>query len=352
MRLVISSHFSDIINRRGRPPKNKKQTEEVPVNNEETEVNIERENEEEELRLEPVVVNAIYVEVRKILKDILPPDRTKAKKETTKEGPNDEGDKVNSANKEQDEDEVLIINVKGKGSGTKGPKGCDYKAFKGCNPPPFDGKKDAVATCHWISAMEAVIDISECRVDQAVKFAAHAFTEKALHWWNTVKQSKTTADVECLKWEDLKELVTKHFCPKNEIDKIEREFLTLKAGRMNHRQYTSKFNEMSRLVPYLVNTEERRMKLYVEGLPPRVRTHVKAHCGWAKFEHCGTTFGAKKTAENERRQTNEEAPDARKTKEDKLKLAVETLERGNFKKIERKKRAEAEGKETEKLQEE
>ncbi|KAD7117297.1 hypothetical protein E3N88_04565 [Mikania micrantha] len=243
----------------------------------ESEVNIEEENEEEELRLEPVVIKAISVEVRKILKDILPPDRTKASMETTKEGANEEGEKANSSNKGQDEEEVLIINAKGKGSGAKGPKGCDYKAFKGCNPPPFDGKKDAVATCHWVSAMEAVIAISECREDQAVKFAAHSFTKEALHWWNTVKQSKTSADVEGLIWEDLKELVTKHFCPKNKIDKIEREFLTLKAGRMNHRQYTSKFNEMSRLVPHLVSTEERRLKLYVEGLPPRVRTHVKAH---------------------------------------------------------------------------
>ncbi|KAD6796106.1 hypothetical protein E3N88_07002 [Mikania micrantha] len=212
------------------------------MNNEESEVNIEEENEEEELRLEPVVVKAISVEVRKILKDILPPDRTKAEKETTKEGPNDEGEKVNSSNKEQEEEEVLIINAKGKGSGTKGPKGCDYKAFKGCNPPPFDGKKDAVATCHWVSSMEEVIAISECREDQAVKFAAHSFTEEALHWWNMVKQSKTTADVEGLRWEDLK-------------------YWLLNTST----------------VPHLVNTEERRLKLYVEGLPPRVRTHVKAH---------------------------------------------------------------------------
>ncbi|KAD4982495.1 hypothetical protein E3N88_19166 [Mikania micrantha] len=246
------------------------------ANNEESEVNIEEENEEEELRLEPVVVKAISDEVRKILKDILPTAITKDKDETTNEGFKKEKEKTDSSNKEEDEEEVLIINTKGKGSSTKGPRGCDYKAFKGCNPPPFDGKKDAVATCHWVSAMEAVITISECREGQAVKFAAHSFTEEALHWWNTVKQSKTNTDVEGLKWENLKELVMKQFCPKNEIDKIEREFLTLKAGRMNHRQYTSKFNEMSRLVPHLVKTEERRMKLYVEGLPPRVHTHVKA----------------------------------------------------------------------------
>ncbi|KAD4888454.1 hypothetical protein E3N88_20527 [Mikania micrantha] len=125
--------------------------------------------------------------------------------------------------------------------------------------------------------MEAVISISECRIDQAVNFAAHSFVEEALHWWNTIKQSKTADDMEKMTWEDLKELVTKQFCPKNELDKVEREFLVLKAGSLNHRQYTSRFNEMVRLVPHLVSTEERRVKLYMEGLPPKVRIHVKAN---------------------------------------------------------------------------
>ncbi|KAD3336800.1 hypothetical protein E3N88_32319 [Mikania micrantha] len=34
---------------------------------------------------------------------------------------------------------------------------------------------------------------------------------------------------------------------------------------------------MARLVPHLVSTEERRVKLYMEGLPPKVRIHVKAN---------------------------------------------------------------------------
>ncbi|KAK1429741.1 hypothetical protein QVD17_11959 [Tagetes erecta] len=46
---------------------------------------------------------------------------------------------------------------------------------------------------------------------------------------------------------------------------------------MSHLEYTTKFNEMAQLVPYLVETEQRRIKCYVQGLPPRVRTHVNAH---------------------------------------------------------------------------
>ncbi|KAK1424581.1 hypothetical protein QVD17_19914 [Tagetes erecta] len=137
--------------------------------------------------------------------------------------------------------------------------------------------KGSAATLEWLSEMEAVIDISECKTDQAVKFAAHLFTGAAIYWWTTVKQSKGRKVIREMVWEDLKELMVKRFCPQYEVDRVEREFLSLSAGSMSHLEYTTKFNEMAQLVPYLVETEQRRIKCYVQGLPPRVRTHVNAH---------------------------------------------------------------------------
>ncbi|KAI3811108.1 hypothetical protein L1987_20824 [Smallanthus sonchifolius] len=58
--------------------------------------------------------------------------------------------------------------------------GCNYKNFSECHPKPFNGKKDAIATLQWITSMEAVIKMSECRSDQSVKFVAHSFEEEAL----------------------------------------------------------------------------------------------------------------------------------------------------------------------------
>ncbi|KAK1427893.1 hypothetical protein QVD17_16616 [Tagetes erecta] len=156
-------------------------------------------------------------------------------------------------------------------------KGCNYGAFQRCKPPTFDGKKGSAATLEWLSEMEAVINISECRTDQAVKFVAHSFTGAANYWWTTVKQSKGRKAIREMVWEDLKELMVKRFCPQYEVDRVEREFLNLTAGSMSHLEYTTKFNEMAQLVPYLVETEQRRIKCYVQGLPPRVRTHVNAH---------------------------------------------------------------------------
>ncbi|KAI3798217.1 hypothetical protein L1987_33488 [Smallanthus sonchifolius] len=125
-------------------------------------------------------------------------------------------------------------------------RGCDYKSFKACDPPVLTGKKDAVATFDWVIRMEAAIRLSECRANQVVKFAANSLREE-------------------------------NFCPRNEIEKVEREFLGIKAGSMTHRQYTTRFNELACLVPHLVMTEERKIACYIQGLPDQVCTYVKAN---------------------------------------------------------------------------
>ncbi|KAI3825644.1 hypothetical protein L1987_07168 [Smallanthus sonchifolius] len=111
----------------------------------------------------------------------------------------------------------------------------------------------------------------------SVKFAANTLREEASHWWEGVRQAKGSEIVDAMMWADLKTLVIKNFCPRNEIEKVEREFLGLKAGNMTHRQYTTRFNELARLVPHLVTTEERKIACYIQGLPDQVRTYVKAN---------------------------------------------------------------------------
>jgi hypothetical protein len=154
--------------------------------------------------------------------------------------------------------------------------GYNYRTFKGCNPPAFDGKGDAAATHQWISEIKAVIAISECRDDQVVKYTSHSFLSKALHWWVAVKQVKEDDVIQAMRWTDLKKLVLNKFCPQCEINRVEAEFLTIKAGNMTHQEYTSKYTSMVRRVPHLVNIKEMRISCTVQGLPPRVRTFVKA----------------------------------------------------------------------------
>ncbi|KAI3825116.1 hypothetical protein L1987_06592 [Smallanthus sonchifolius] len=92
-----------------------------------------------------------------------------------------------------------------------------------------------------------------------------------------LKKAKEDEVADSMMWNELKTLVIKKFCPRNEIEKVEREFLGLKAGSMTHRQYTTRFNELARLLPHLITTEERNIVCYIQGLPEKVRTYVKSN---------------------------------------------------------------------------
>ncbi|KAI3704122.1 hypothetical protein L1987_74335 [Smallanthus sonchifolius] len=254
----------------GRPPLNQRYEEEESVHVEHTEsvhetnVTPPAEGNEGSLRLEPEVRDAIAREVILTLKKVLPDLLSEALKKSKEEEENNHEEKVYDS----DGDEVTVrLNT----------HGCTYKGFKDGDPPKFDGNKDSVATFEWIERMNGVINISECRPDQAVKYVAHSFTNEALSWWRTIQRTKSPNALKRMTWEDLKKLIIQKFCPQNEIDRVENEFLNFKAGNKTHRQYTSRFNELAQLVPHLVETEERLIKYYVKGLPQKVRVHVKAN---------------------------------------------------------------------------
>ncbi|KAI3796222.1 hypothetical protein L1987_38888 [Smallanthus sonchifolius] len=265
--------------RRGRPPGNRNRPEESEHSRNEAEsVHVEHNDSgnhvsapndapNEALELEPIVKEAIAAEVTSILKKVLPEALGEALKEFNigKKETKEESSKRLGVTDSDDSDYEMAT------------RGCNYKSFRGCDPPKYDGRKDAVATFEWIERMNGVINISECHDDQAVKFAAHSFTNEALSWWRSIERIKSSAEMKKMKWDDMKKLLITKFCPQNEIDRVEREFLGLCAGSMTHRQYTSKYQELAQLVPHLVDTEEKRIKYYIKGLPQKVRVHVKAN---------------------------------------------------------------------------
>ncbi|XP_076926085.1 uncharacterized protein LOC143589125 [Bidens hawaiensis] len=108
-------------------------------------------------------------------------------------------------------------------------------------------------------------------------FATQSFGDEAMFWWETVEQRKTAAEIKAMRWYDLREMVMRKFCADAKVERAEMRFLNLKAGKMTHREYATEFNRMLRLVPEMVNTEVMRIKCYVRGLLPNVRTLVKAN---------------------------------------------------------------------------
>ncbi|GKD02273.1 hypothetical protein Tco_1177247, partial [Tanacetum coccineum] len=71
------------------------------------------------------------------------------------------------------------------------PRECTYKDFLNCKPLTFKGTEGVVVLSQWFEKMESVFHISNCAVENQVKFATCTFLGNALTWWNSHMKTVT-----------------------------------------------------------------------------------------------------------------------------------------------------------------
>jgi hypothetical protein len=156
------------------------------------------------------------------------------------------------------------------------PRTCSMKQFTSCNPPKYSGEEGATALLQWFEAMETTFLVSECPEHLKVLYATTALTKKALTFWNGQKIILGLEEIAMLSWLECKSMLLDEFCPDNELAKLEEEFNGLKQIGGDNNTYTSRFHELSLLVPHHVTPEFRAIKKYVRGLPIEVQNLVTA----------------------------------------------------------------------------
>nr|GEZ51803.1 hypothetical protein [Tanacetum cinerariifolium] len=71
------------------------------------------------------------------------------------------------------------------------PRECTYKDFLNYKPLTFKGTEGVVVLTQWIKKMESVFHISNCAVENQVKFATCTFLGNDLTWWNSHMKAVT-----------------------------------------------------------------------------------------------------------------------------------------------------------------
>ncbi|GJZ43699.1 hypothetical protein Tco_0590954 [Tanacetum coccineum] len=95
-----------------------------------------------------------------------------------------------------DNHETLRNNTNGHGDGshnsgtrnrgtTRTLRECTYKDFLNCHPLNFKGTEGVVVLAQWFENMESILHISNCAMENQVKFATCTFVGNALTWWNS-----------------------------------------------------------------------------------------------------------------------------------------------------------------------
>ncbi|KAI3809525.1 hypothetical protein L1987_25502 [Smallanthus sonchifolius] len=125
-------------------------------------------------------------------------------------------------------------------SGSNPP--CTFKHFNSCNPAKFFGTEGATSLLQWFESMESTFLNSDCPDNLRVRHASSLMIEE--------------------------------FCPRNEMKKLEAEFWDLAQDSGENLVYTTRFHELSLLVPHMVTPLSRGIEKYISGLPMKIQDTV------------------------------------------------------------------------------
>nr|GEY47094.1 hypothetical protein [Tanacetum cinerariifolium] len=100
---------------------------------------------------------------------------------------------------------------------------CTYTDFIKCQPLNFKGTEGVVELTQWFEKMETVFRISNCSVENQIKFCTCTLFGSALTWWNSHIMTVGHDVAYAMTWADLKKKMTDKYCPRVEIKKLEFE---------------------------------------------------------------------------------------------------------------------------------
>ena len=166
------------------------------------------------------------------------------------------------------------VGASGEASNGANGRKCTYKDFKNGDPTLYKGTEGATAMVRWFEHTENVFDLCNCPDDSKVKFAVSTLRDQALSWWNSYARPMGMENAYKVTWEEFKKLVTKKFCPRTEVKKLEVEFYELVTVGSDIETYIRRYQELAVLCPSMVSDNEKLVENFIGGLPENIRGDV------------------------------------------------------------------------------
>ncbi|GKB27343.1 reverse transcriptase domain-containing protein [Tanacetum coccineum] len=102
---------------------------------------------------------------------------------------------------------------------------CTYPDFMKCQPLNFKGTEGVVELTQWIEKMETVFRISNCSVENQIKFSTCTLLGNALTWWISHVRTVGNDIAYAMNWTELKKKITDKYCLRTKIKKLEVELM-------------------------------------------------------------------------------------------------------------------------------
>ncbi|GJT38954.1 putative reverse transcriptase domain-containing protein [Tanacetum coccineum] len=153
---------------------------------------------------------------------------------------------------------------------------CTYQDFMKCKPLYFKGTEGVVELTQWFERMETVFRISNCSVENQIKFSTCTLLAGALTWWNSHVMTVSHDVAYAMTWADLRKKMTDKYCPRNEMKKLEAELWNLKVKGTDVIGYNQRFQELALLCVRMFPEESDKIERYVGGLPDMIHGNIVA----------------------------------------------------------------------------
>ncbi|GJR41565.1 reverse transcriptase domain-containing protein [Tanacetum coccineum] len=153
---------------------------------------------------------------------------------------------------------------------------CTYSDFMKCQPLNFKGTEGVVGLTQWFKRTESIFHISNCTIENQVKFATCTLIGVALTWWNSYVKIVGHDAAYGMPWKTLVKMMTDKYCPRSEIKKLEIEIWNLKLKGTDVVSYTQHFQELALMCGRMFPEESDQVEKYVGGLPDVIQGSVMA----------------------------------------------------------------------------
>ncbi|GJU87750.1 putative reverse transcriptase domain-containing protein [Tanacetum coccineum] len=153
---------------------------------------------------------------------------------------------------------------------------CTYQDFMKCKPLYFKGTEGVVELTQWFKRMETVFRISNCSMENHIKFSTCTLLACALTWWNSHVLTVSHDVAYAMTWADLRKKMTDKYCPRNEMKKLEAELWNLKVKGTDVIGYNKRFQELALLYVRMFPEEYDKIERYVGGLPDMIHGNIVA----------------------------------------------------------------------------
>ncbi|GJX14172.1 putative reverse transcriptase domain-containing protein [Tanacetum coccineum] len=148
---------------------------------------------------------------------------------------------------------------------------CTYPDFMKCKPLYFKGNEGVIELTHWFERMETVFRISNCSMENQIKFATCTLLGSALTWWNSHVKTVGHDVAHAMTWTNMKKKMTDKMFPE-ESDKIERYVGGL-PDMIHESVVASKPNTMQEATEIATKLMDKKIRTFAERQTKNKRKH-------------------------------------------------------------------------------